>query len=266
MRLNVEENLIEKEERNSMVIENELENYLESNEGQNIIADIETLKIMGFDKKMINKVYILLRPENIERAIDYMTEFDGIYQHNFVANNNPKEKNLCFICKKTKQFHLDYMPEDLLNEEPNFNQDIIDIDDNIALDIKQNSFSDICEICYEDIEKENEDFNKIPCGHLFCTNCWFNYLKSLILEAKVDDIKCMDHECKAHISDEFIMKHISNNENLVEKYNKFKKRLEIIKDKNKKICPNPNCDSFLQRSKNSQYVQCEMATNIVLIV
>ena len=58
MRINVEENLIEKEERNSMVIENELENYLESNEGQNIIADIETLKIMGFDKKMINKVYI----------------------------------------------------------------------------------------------------------------------------------------------------------------------------------------------------------------
>ena len=55
---------------------------------------------MGFDEKMINKVYILLRPQNIDGAIDYMTEINGIYNHNFFGSANPKEKNLCFICKK----------------------------------------------------------------------------------------------------------------------------------------------------------------------
>jgi len=80
MSINVKDNLIDREERNTMFIENEFENILETNEGQNIKAYIETLSIMGFNKKMINKVYILLRPENIERAIDYMTEFNGIYQ------------------------------------------------------------------------------------------------------------------------------------------------------------------------------------------
>ena len=101
MLADVEENLIDIS-RNSNIIDSEIENFLETNEGQNIKADIQLLNDMGFDKKMINKVYILLRPENIERAIDYMSERDGIYQHYFVTSNNPKDKLLCFICKKTK--------------------------------------------------------------------------------------------------------------------------------------------------------------------
>ena len=99
MRLNVQENLIDQPDRNSNAIESEIEIFLDTNEGQNIKADIELLTEMGFDRKMINKVYILLRPENLERAIDYMSERDGIYQHNFIASTNPKEKNLFFICK-----------------------------------------------------------------------------------------------------------------------------------------------------------------------
>ena len=50
------------------------------NVGQSIKNDIELLNNMGFDQTMINKVYILLRPENVERAVDYMVE---IYQHEF---------------------------------------------------------------------------------------------------------------------------------------------------------------------------------------
>ena len=83
MLINVKENLVA-QARNTVMIESKIENLLETNEGQNIKADIELLKDMGYDKKMINKIYILLRPENIERAIDYMSEIDGIYQHNFL--------------------------------------------------------------------------------------------------------------------------------------------------------------------------------------
>ena len=97
----------------------------------------------------------------------------------------------------------------------------------------------------------------MPCGHLFCTHCWFNYLKTSILEAKVDNIECMNHECNEEVSEDFIMKHIFENQNLIEKYKKFKKRAEIIKDKNKKLCPKPDCDSFLLKSEKSKYVSCE---------
>ena len=54
-----------------------------------------------------------------------------------------------------------------------------------------------------------------------------------------------------------MIKHLTGNNDLIEKYNKFKKRAEIINDKNKKQCPHPNCESFLQKSEESKYVKCE---------
>ena len=65
MLLNVDEKNLIEPRRESFVIDNEIKDFLESSEGQNIKSDIDLLVQMGFDKKMINKVYILLRPENI---------------------------------------------------------------------------------------------------------------------------------------------------------------------------------------------------------
>ena len=123
---------------------------------------------MGFDKKIINKVYILLRPENIERAIDYMTEIDGIYQHDFIQSTNPNEKTLCFICKKPKNNHLDYKSDDLLNDielnNNNINNDKIIIDKEKVTDNENNDEYE-CEVCYEKVE--DKELNRIPCGHIF---------------------------------------------------------------------------------------------------
>ena len=163
------------------------------------------------------KEYILLHPENIERAIDYMNEIDGIYQHDYFENHHKgKEKGLCFICKQPKRNHINYIPEDL-NEYNN-----------------QNNIEDDILLVYEDIEEEDKKFNVLPCGHICCTQCWINYLKTLILEAKVEEIKCVEHKCKEIISEEFILKHIKNDKKLVEKYEKFKKRANILKERNMK--------------------------------
>ena len=95
------DSLLDVASRNTEIIEEEILDILGSEEGQIIKNDIEVLKSMGFDKKMINKVYILLRPPNIERAIYYMTEIAGIYQHDFFMNS--KNDEFCFICKKPKK-------------------------------------------------------------------------------------------------------------------------------------------------------------------
>ena len=284
MEIDVEEDLIEQGSRTSTAIERELQMLLDTDEGNNIKADIELLKSMGFDKKMINKVYLILRPENIERAVDFMTEIDGVYQHDFIDGPNPNE---CFICKKPRINHLDYIPPDLINGDINnnmnnnnfnnnhqnnnlinHNQHLINIEEEENIDKENNNFNDNnndddnfkideCEVCYEEIYKADRDLNKIPCGHLFCTHCWFNYLKTSISEAKVDKIKCMDHGCNQIISEEFILNHIKDNNNLIEKYKKFKKRADIIKDKDKKLCPKPDCDSYLKKSNRAKYVKCE---------
>ena len=271
------EDLIDQVTRSTVAIEREMEILFDSEEGKNIKADIELLNTMGFNKKMINKVYLIFKPENIERAVDYMTEIYGVYQHIFIEGRNPNE---CFICKRPRKNHIDRIPHQHLNNNMNnnnfynhqnnnlinLNQNLINIEEeNIDEDEENNNYNnnddesgkDECEVCYEELYKEDRDFNRIPCGHLFCTNCWFNYLKTSISEAKVDKIKCMDHGCNQIISEEFILNHIKDNNNLVEKYKKFKKRAEIIKDKDKKLCPKPDCDSYLKKSNKSKYVKCE---------
>ena len=165
MEIDAKEDLIEVNGRDSEIIEEEINNFLDKEEGQNIKSDIELLNEMGFDKKMINKVYILLKPENIERAIDYMTEINEIYQHDFVPSSNPKEKNLCFICKKPKRNHLNFIPDDSLLDIPQI-IDELKINKNDEIDNDNDNFSyDECQVCYEEINKEEKNFNKILCGH-----------------------------------------------------------------------------------------------------
>jgi len=259
MKIDVEENLIRPLERNDTIsIDNQIEDLLDTDESQNIRSDIELLKEMGFDKKMINKVYILLRPANIQNAIDFMTEINDKYQHNFMQSAKPEEKDLCFICKKPRENHMDYNR----NEIPIDKEIIIEFLESLIKERENNNKegNDVeyeCEVCYEKISTEDKEFNKIKCGHFFCKICWFNYLKNSIMEGKVDKIKCMNHGCNEILSKEFILKHISGHNILVEKYHKFLRRDEILNNKNKKLCPNPDCDSFLEKSEISKYVKCE---------
>ena len=48
-------------------------------------------------------MYLFLKPNNINEAIDLMSEINGIYQHNFYENPSPINHE-CFICKSDKQF------------------------------------------------------------------------------------------------------------------------------------------------------------------
>ena len=263
MRSDLENNLIDDGRdipRDSFIYEEEMKNFMVIHEGEHIINDIELLRNMGYDNRMINKVYILLNPESLERAIDYMTEVDGIYQHDFFENNYPgKDRNLCFICKKPRRCHLDYIPEEFLQDNDydyNFNGNNNLIDDNILVNNKKTTYT--CNVCFEDIEEEEKNYNSLKCGHIYCTQCWVNYLKTLITEAKVEKIKCMEHKCKDILPEEFILKHIEKDKITVQKYQKFKRRAEIINDPNKKQCPKPDCDSFLQKPIiGPNYVKCE---------
>ena len=280
-------------------IQNDFSNFVET-EGLNIKADIQLLQEMGYDKKMINKVYILLQPPNIERAIDYMSEINGIFQHDFVENHNPgNSKELCFICEKPRNSHLDYIPSELLfgnyfqNNNNNIQNNRInnrvnnilnennfdsmsdeEDDDSFDLDryfeddkkkekeenneIKKNIvLNSVCSVCFENIIEEERNQNSLPCGHLCCKSCWTNYFKTLINDAKVEEIKCVEHDCKQIIPENFIFKYIKNDKKLISKYNKFKIRAEIIKDPNKKQCPKPDCQNYLEKSKNTNYVKCK---------
>ena len=101
------------------------------------------------------------------------------------------------------------------------------------------------------------DYNTLkPCKHSFCNDCWYKYLSIKILENKLTSIKCLDYECQEKPDDIFILNLLYSNTNLIEKYKKFKMQLEIINDPNKKSCPFPNCDSYLElKDDKNKYVK-----------
>ena len=251
----VQTNTKEEEEINLLSSKLDITPFISTEESDIIKADMALLKEMGYDQKMINKVYIIISPPNIETAIDIMTPVNGIYHHDFFENiYQSKNKNLCFICNKPRNCHINSTPGD--NEE--IFDNIIDENNNkniIINDIKKNN---LCKVCYEEIieDQKNLKLNSPPCGHQCCKQCLFNYLKSKISEAKVESIKCFEYKCNQILPQEFIYNHIKEDKILLKQYEKFKLRAEILKDPNKRQCPNPGCEKFLQKSEN-KYVKCE---------
>jgi len=102
-----------------------------------------------------------------------------------------------------------------------------------------------CEVCNE-MFTVNEKNKVKKCGHAFCSNCWYDYLSIKIKENKLPSIKCLNYNCKEKLSDKFIIRLLKSDINLIRKYKRYKLELEIINDPNKKLCPYPNCDSYLE--------------------
>ena len=235
----------------TFIADREIQNYAHLHPGQHITSDINTLREMGFDRKMINKVYLLLTPPNIQTAIDYMTDINGIMQHRFFENKaGTFKKGLCYICRKARRYHLGY-------KKGEYDDDVINNYDNDNLIDVKTPEDVTCKVCFDILSKKEMKSNALPCGHLCCTSCWINYLQTLITEAKVEEIKCIEHSCNKLLTEDFIMKFVKNDKKLVEKYNKFKNRAMIIKDPNKKLCPNPDCESYLEKSFITSYVKCK---------
>ena len=114
-----------------------------------------------------------------------------------------------------------------------------------------------CEICNElfYVNYTNKNQN---CGHSFCKNCWYDSLSVKIKENKLPSIKCLKYECNEKLSDEFIINILNTDFNLIKKYKRYKLELEIMNSPNKKLCPYPNCDSYLeQKDLSSKYIPCK---------
>ena len=228
----------------------------------------------------MQKVNVFLKPRDLNQAIDYMTEINGIYQHNFYESkhSNPDK---CFICGKTITFHMDfnsrvekmkgairnvvdiitegiktYFKDDIENNDNKDNDIQIKVDDEYnrnSIDIMNE-----CLICYKNITYREKEENKLPCGHKICDICLFEYIKNQIETAQIENIHCFAYKCQQILLEDYILKVIKNNKILIDKYNIFKKKAEILSCPTKKFCPEKDCNSFLERKEGQdKYVSCE---------
>ena len=206
----------------------------------------------GFNPVYSQRIFNYLHPNNIEEALDYLSFQNGIIQHHYVKDRNDEQNNICYLCGELKDKHLNNQINDSLSEDIKESNNKSQIQDNNK---KKNPLLKPCQTCYEDFIPNEK--NTLKCGHAFCDDCWYDFFSLKIKENKLTSIKCLDYECQEKPNDDFIINLLNSDNALIEKYKKFKYELDIINDPNKKLCPFPNCNSFLElKDKNNKYVQC----------
>jgi len=244
-----------------------------------LLNEKEALESMGFPRPLIDKIYSVMHPANIEEALDYMNKNDkDKFTHSYI----PNASNVCSICGCERS---DHQIDDLLNaqvekKEEKIEEKKIDLldDDNDDIDedlrnmfnkykgkFTNNNYEDYnykyesekeCGVCGDTIESKDIPKIKLPCKHYFCIDCWKEYLKEKINNANVYKLTCMQSKCNHILEEKFIKTILDKDEALQEKYDKFLKRKKLM-DSNKKIkfCPFPDCDGYAEK-KFKKYVKC----------
>ena len=251
-------------------IDVESNRLIEANTETKYDEDVAVLTDMGFNSSMISKVYIFLRPASIDQAIQFMTQENGKYQHNFFRQTSSTNSmsNRCFICGEEPINHHDYVEnrsssllDRIINRKSNTNDAAKTNELNKVkqpgkdVEIKIEGAS--CLICFEEISDEGK-FASLICKHTFCHSCWYEYLNEKIGNSKVSKLTCMQHGCKEMLNEDFILHHIKDYPELIKKYTRFKKKLEVLENPNKKFCPQPDCDGVAERKdENEKYVTCD---------
>ena len=91
----------------------EVKNEEEKKEEDESLEDKNTLESMGFPKELINRIYSVMHPSNLEEALDYLNKNDkDKFTHQYIANN----LNVCAICGFGRSAHA---LDDLLNNIDN---------------------------------------------------------------------------------------------------------------------------------------------------
>ena len=163
-------------------------------------------------------------------------------------DNNEKNEEIK-LSKEGNNIIINQNTNNILTMNQNKTNNIINHEDNQntkdELNLIQKEEKIECDICNEMFIVDKN--NKVEeCGHAFCSSCWFDFLSVNIKENKLPSIKCLDYNCKVKLTDEFIINLLGSDQNLIQKYKRYKLELEIINDPNKKLCPYPNCDSYLE--------------------
>ena len=214
---------------------------------------ISQLIELGFNPLYSRRLFLYNHPSNIEEALDYLAFQNGIIQHHFVQDRNSMDSNICYICGEINNIHLNF--NQINNNNINLKKEE-DFPDKYDETKKESKLEIECDICSEKFIPN--DNNKLKnCGHSFCNNCWYDFLSIKIKENKISSIKCLEYDCHEKPNDDFIINLLKNDISLIQKYKKFKFELEILNDPNKKLCPFPNCNSYLElKNPKIKYVKC----------
>ena len=223
------------------------------------------------DDGMWHHPFVESKEENIKENEPGLNNsiLDNVITRVKTLNFDKSSKNICEICGESKEFHViningnDQNGNNMLDLDQDNNLLLADDNNNNLIDninIDNNKESKIINIKEDDDKNKNECLiclgeleNPViieRCKHKFCHDCFEDYLNNLINQNNIDKIPCPNKACNnKSLSPDFFSKYISQ-EQLI-KYNQFKSKNEIAKDKCKIFCP--LCDSYAKIDNPEKY-------------
>ena len=101
-----------------------------------------------------------------------------------------------------------------------------------------------CEICFNDLSSDS--LTGMECGHVFCQECWDEYLKMKILEENtVQHIFCPSMECDILVDDKFVLSIITDVDIRL-RYSKLIADGFVQSNRFMKWCPAPDCTNAIK--------------------
>jgi len=227
-----------------------------SNEGkitrENYI--IKELVSMGFPRRNAVNLLKYFPIDNINIAIEMLIKGNEGWPHKYIADDN----NKCEICGESYSEHIErisdfLMPDsNLLIHESRSGSLNSDQTGDLIIKEEEAGMELECQICFANVDR-SKGFN-LQCKHVYCNECFQNYLKEAIENGKVIDITCPELDCKVLIKDPQVKKLCSKE--LYDKYLKFKENIKVNLDKQMKWCPKVNCGKVIKKGKRAKVV-CE---------
>jgi len=223
--------------------------------------DIIFLIKSGYDKKMIIKLYIFLKPSNVNEAIHYLTKENGIYQHIFYSSKENKDS--CEICREPRDMHINII--DTSFATTSFNNNISLRNERIdILRIKPVQKKFICKICEEEILEEKNKIECNLCYNYFCNDCLYSYIKETIRNGKYV-IKCPESDCDSILTKEILDKVLLFSKSSNAEKNNLKNLLEknktkdiVLSNPDLMFCPIVNCVGYCNKKSNTNFNICNM--------
>ena len=247
---------------NDIISENSdrISGYNESRNKQNDNLNINKIKETS-GKESNNKSEIIQNKKKmlpLEKSINHIS----LYIKNSVDGNLTEKKSV--LSKSDKQSESKSNNSSGSNRIRFFN---IDSNNNFFSNIRRSFHSenenyssynnssmeinDNCLICEEKLTEEEKKDNLLKCNHIFCNDCYFEYLKEKVNSNQIDIIKCPQKDCQIILKNNFIQKKLFNDTNFLEKYVILEKRRQLMLDPDIQLCPYPDCESYAGMEKRN---------------
>ena len=249
-----------KNSNNNSEISISINNSFYEEQDDDIKRDINFLIESGFDKEKVIKIYLILKPSNVNEANHFLTKENGLYQHIFYPSSKNSER--CEICREGINNHI------------KSNNDSIKSKNDESTISNQNQFNDVirytnkkdnikCRICEDCFNNENNIYECEKCHNYFCYECLYLYIKESIRNGKCDFL-CPD--CKLIIKENKIQKIFSINnikykneiKELKKLYQKNKTKKIVLSNKNLMFCPIKDCEGYAEKKSKQKYNKCNL--------